>query len=92
MKYWVQETHKFLCFRHRLAPSNVTSIIFPTCEVIWETMAKNERPEPTEEMWTKTVDDFYSMWQFLNCIGTIDGKHSEIQAPKNRRSLYLNYK
>jgi hypothetical protein len=55
-------------------------------------MAKKEMPEPTGEMWRKIADDFYSLWQFPNCIGVIDGKHFEIQAPKNSGSLYLNYK
>ncbi|PNF18595.1 hypothetical protein B7P43_G06252 [Cryptotermes secundus] len=81
-----------LSFSYRLAPSTVNSIIFPTCKAIWETMAKKEMPEPTGEMWRKIADDFYSMRQFPNCIGEIDGKHFEIQAPKNSRSLYFNYK
>jgi hypothetical protein len=39
-----------LSFSYRLAPSTVNSIIFSTCEAIWETMSKKEMPEPTGEM------------------------------------------
>jgi hypothetical protein len=46
-------------------------------------MVKKGMPEPIGEMWRQIADDFYSMWQFPNCIGAIDGKHFEIQAPKN---------
>jgi hypothetical protein len=38
-------------------------------------------PKPTGEMWRKIADDFYSMWQFPNCIGAIYKKHFEIQDP-----------
>jgi hypothetical protein len=32
-------------------------------------------------------EEFYSLWQFPNCIGDIDGKHIEIQAPHSNGSL-----
>jgi hypothetical protein len=37
-------------------------------------------------------EEFYSLWQFPNCIGAIDGKYTEIQAPNNSGSLFFNYK
>jgi hypothetical protein len=51
-----------------------------------------QQPKPTGEMWRKIADDFYSMWQNPNCIGAMDRKHFEIQAPKNSGTLYFNYK
>lgn len=35
---------------------------------------------------------FYEKWDFSNCIGAIDGKHSIIQAPDNSGPMYFNYK
>lgn len=49
-------------------------------------------PKPTEEMWKHIADDFYTIQNFPNCLGAIDGKHIIIQAPPNSGSLYFNYK
>lgn len=49
-------------------------------------------PTPIKEMWKKIADDFYHMWNFLNYLGAIDGKHVNIQATSNSRSLFFNNK
>jgi hypothetical protein len=40
----------------------------------------------------KKTEELYSLWQFLNRNGPIDGKHIEIQAPLNSGSLFFSYK
>jgi len=70
----------------------VHSIIISTCEAIWNKLSPTELPQPTEEEWKKKGEEFYSLWQFPNCTGAIDGKHIEIQAPHNSGSLFFNYK
>lgn len=49
-------------------------------------------PDPIKEMWKYIANNFYTLWNFPNCIGAIDGQHIEIQAPPNSGSLYFNYK
>lgn len=49
-------------------------------------------PKPTEEMWETIAGDFHTMWGFPQCIGALDGKHVNIQAPANSGSLYFDYK
>lgn len=49
-------------------------------------------PMPNEEMWKSISYDFFNIWNFPNCLGAIDGKHVNIQAPNNSGSLYYNYK
>jgi hypothetical protein len=51
----------------------------------------------TNRTYTRNLEEysrrilFYSIWQFPNCIGATDGKHTEIQAVHNSGSLF-NYK
>jgi len=82
----------WMSFSYRIAPSTVHSIIISTCEAIWNNLSPTELPQPTEEQRKKKGEEFYSLWQFPNCIGAIDGKHIEIQAPHNSGSLFFNHK
>ena len=49
-------------------------------------------PLPTEEQWKVISSGFFHRTGFPNCIGAIDGKHIQIQAPANSGSMYFNYK
>ena len=39
-------------------------------------------PVASEDKWKSIEDEFYERWNFLNCIGAIDGKHVMIQCPE----------
>ncbi|KAL4143983.1 hypothetical protein QTP88_006228 [Uroleucon formosanum] len=49
-------------------------------------------PSPTENQLRQNSSQFFSKWNFPNCVGAIDGKHIRIKAPKRSGSLYFNYK
>ena len=42
--------------------------------------------------WKKIVHWYEVKWNFLSCIGAIDGKHFRIVKPKTSGSLFYNYK
>lgn len=67
-------------------------IIYETCNVIWNVLQPIYLPKPTAELWKKIAEKFYTIWNFPNCIGAVDGKHIQIQCPPKTGNLYYNYK
>jgi hypothetical protein len=55
----------------------VHSIVISTCEVIWKKHSSAELPQHREEIWKNMAEEFYSLWQFPNCIAASDGTYTE---------------
>ena len=49
-------------------------------------------PQSCPEDWKKIAIEFYEVWKFPRVLGAIDGKHVQIEARHNSRTLYYNYK
>ncbi|XP_051156735.1 uncharacterized protein LOC127278859 [Leptopilina boulardi] len=81
-----------LSFAFRVAHNTISLIVRETCQAIYDCLKDDYFLQPSEENWKKISDDFISLWNFDNCLGAIDGKQVEIQAPGNSGSLYFNYK
>ncbi|KAL4122487.1 hypothetical protein QTP88_014809 [Uroleucon formosanum] len=47
---------------------------------------------PTEEVWKNSEIGFRELWNFPNCIGSIDGKHVSIKCPPKTGSSFFCYK
>jgi len=60
--------------------------------VIVNMLMKEVIPEPSEEQWKAIDVDFWKIWNFPNCIGAVDEKHVNIEAPANIDSVYFNCK
>jgi len=76
----------------RLGISTIRYIIKEVCEAIWKILAPLHMPVPTTEMLFATSNEFYLHWNFLNCVGSIYGKHIRLKCPSNSGSMYYNYK
>lgn len=50
-----------------------------------------QTPSSADE-WLRITEGFERKWNFPNCLGSIDGKHVELQAPIGSSSEYFNYK
>lgn len=77
----------------RMGQSTIRDIIYETSQAIWDTMGPLYMKTPSSpQEWKKIATDFSTYWDFPNCLGAIDGKHCNIQAPKNSGSEFFNYK
>jgi hypothetical protein len=60
--------------------------------VILVRQVANIMPPPSMDDFRKICQKHFSSWNFPNCVGAINAKHVRIKSPKNRGSLYFNYK
>jgi len=47
---------------------------------------------PSVDTFKSTAIEFHEKWNFPNCVGSIDGKHTRLRCPENSGSMYFNYK
>ncbi|XP_025602142.2 putative nuclease HARBI1 [Athalia rosae] len=82
-----------LSFAYRCAQSTVSCILKETTQVVIAVLKRLYLAPPTsEEEWRNVASGFWNEWQFPHCIGAIDGKHIQIQAPQTSQSIFFNYK
>lgn len=72
--------------------TTIRKIIFETCKALWEVLQPEYMPSPSRELWLKTADRYWNLWNLPNCVGSIDGKHIRIKAPAKSGSSFFNYK
>lgn len=77
----------------RMGESTIRNIIYDTCQALWESMSATHMKTPmSPQEWKDVAADFNKYWNFPHCLGSIDGKHCNIQAPNNSGSAFFNYK
>jgi len=70
---------KSVGYAFRTSPNTVAQIVHETCHAIWCQLKDVVLRVPNKEEWIKIANDFEKMWQFIHCIGAIDGKHIVLQ-------------
>ncbi|XP_050505859.1 uncharacterized protein LOC126884104 [Diabrotica virgifera virgifera] len=82
-----------LAWHYQMGLTTVHKIIHETCKAIWEELSPNYLRGPSSQQdWKNIAKSFFEVWNFPNCIGALDGKHVNIQAPPKTGSLFFNYK
>ncbi|XP_071637549.1 putative nuclease HARBI1 [Temnothorax longispinosus] len=77
---------------YRVGRSTVYKIIPKVCHAIWLALQPIVLPVLNAEKWKKISEEFFLKWQFPNCVGALDGRHMQIQAPPCSGSQFYNYK
>lgn len=81
-----------ISFSYRLGVSTVYKIIIEVCNAIIDIIMPEIMATPNEQKWKEIASDFWTCWNFPNCLGAIDGKHVTIQASPNSGTQYFCYK
>ena len=80
-------------FNFRVGKTIACNIIRETCKGIWLALHQIYlKPPAKEEDWKKIANDFFTEWNFPNCLGALDEKHVAIECPGYSGSEYYNYK
>ncbi|XP_073405529.1 phosphomannomutase 1 isoform X2 [Dendrobates tinctorius] len=86
------ETLSSLHFQYRLGISTLSGIVADTCRALWDVLCPEFLLLPTVEKWIEHAERFWTVCNFPNCLGAVDGKHIRIIKPKRTGSEYYNYK
>nr|CAI5859292.1 unnamed protein product [Callosobruchus analis] len=82
-----------LAWNFHIGHTTVHQIIHDTCQAIWDHLSPQYLTTPArEEEWLQIAHKYEEKWNFPHCLGALDGKHINIQAPAGSGSLYYNYK
>ncbi|XP_025263215.1 putative nuclease HARBI1 [Camponotus floridanus] len=82
-----------MSYQYLVGVTTVSTIIHETCKAIWDYLCPLVLSSQLEEKdWLNISNDFNEKWNFIHCIGAIDGKHVIIQCPNNAGSAFFNYK
>ncbi|KAJ8937943.1 hypothetical protein NQ318_013199 [Aromia moschata] len=85
------DSYKTIGHSFRMGFSTVAIIVEEVCTAIWDRLQPLYMPEPTHELWEKSILGYKNLWQFPNCLGSIDGNHVTIKCPKRSGSNYFCY-
>lgn len=82
-----------IAWAYQVGLTTVHTIILEVCKVLWEVLSPVYlKPPQSSGEWIQIAEEYNRVWNFPFCVGALDGKHINIQAPAHSGSLYYNYK
>ncbi|KAJ8898352.1 hypothetical protein PR048_003712 [Dryococelus australis] len=83
------EDLKFSC---AISPQLLGRIIPETCVAVFEELKTEYLKFPTSSAdWMNIAQDFKTLWQIENCLGSMDGKFIEINKQNDSGAYFYNY-
>ncbi|OXA39154.1 protein ANTAGONIST OF LIKE HETEROCHROMATIN PROTEIN 1 [Folsomia candida] len=77
---------------YSMGHTTVWRIVRETTQILWNRLSPIFVKAPTSEDFNLIERGFRELWNFPNCVGAVDGKHVDIEAPYKSESQYYNYK
>jgi len=68
-----------ISYAFRVGLNTVSNIVSETCQAIWKQLKDKVFPQNAENVWLEKANEFKKLWNFLNYIGAINGKHVVLQ-------------
>lgn len=75
-----------------MGKTTVAEIVKQTVEVLWNNLYPIHMKNPSKEHFRTIADDYFKIWNFPHCLGSLDGKHIRVRSPADSGSMFYNYK